>query len=770
MTGRKQGERLASRFRLLRRLGAGGLGEVWLAEDESESRRVAVKLLGEEHTRQPARVDHFRREFEVAQSLVHPAIVRPGEFLEEDGCHFFTMPALPGGHIGQQAGKTWSDSARRLLPVCDALAYAHRKGVIHGDIKPHNILLDESGAASLTDFGAARLPDAARDPQAKKAGGSLAYMSPQRIEGRPAETSDDVYALGCVLYESLCGFPPYAPDISEASIRGGQLAAPAAPGGLPPIPEALAKLVTAMLARDKARRPVTVQAVRAALDEIVQESAPESGPEAVSEIVARARAGDGSPAAAPALQRRSGVPLWLAYALGGFLLVVAAVLFLVLPRVAEERESSRPPPQPIARQEETPRQDPRQLRAQRDAADEAMGEMLQDRNYLATLQPALWSDGAWEQALAEEQKGDDFYRRREYPDAQGAYGKAGEMLRELRGQAPEIGRAALEAALQAIESGGQAAALAELEKAEILLGESDPEVQSAARRAAKLPEIMEAVAAARAAARDGSLEAQRSAWQAVLKIDPDRQSARSALSAVNARLEQSLFTTRMSRGHAALAEGDLDAARAAFEAAAKQRPNDSAPGEALAALALEERGERLARLQAAAMSGKFAEDWRRAADNYRGMLQIDANIVTAQRGLAEAEARARLDDTLENTIANAQGLNRDDAWQRGRQLLDEAGGVANPGPRLSGQVERLRQVLTVAATPAPVQLQSDGLTEVTIYHVGRLGSFDSRILQLRPGAYTAVGTRDGFRDVRREFVVAPEGLRDPLVLICTEPI
>ena len=129
-------------------------------------------------------------------------------------------------------------------------------------------------------------------------------MSPQRIEGRPAETSDDVYALGCVLYELLCGFPPYAPDISEKSIRSGQLAAPAAPGALPPIPAALAKLVTAMLARDKARRPVTVQAVRVALDGILQESAPESGPEAVSEIVARARAGDGSPAAAPALQRR----------------------------------------------------------------------------------------------------------------------------------------------------------------------------------------------------------------------------------------------------------------------------------------------------------------------------------------------------------------------------------------------------------------------------------------------------------------------------------
>ena len=768
MTDRKQGDLLASRFRLTRRLGTGGLGEVWLAEDERESRQLALKLLWEEHAGSPARVEHFRREFSVARSLVHPAIVRPREFFDDDQRPFFTMPALAGGHIGQQTGKTWSDCARRLLPICDALAYAHRKGVIHGDIKPHNILLDNTGAANLTDFGAARLPGAAPDKRTRRGGGSLAYMSPQLIEGRPAEIRDDVYALGCVLYELLCGFPPYAPDISETSIRSGQLAAPAAPDGSPPIPEALAELATGMLARDRGRRPVTVQAVRTALEEILQESASSEGPEPAAAIVARARAAGSSPA--PALQRRTGVPLWLAYALGGLLLVAAAALFIVLPRIAEERASSRPPPRPVLTQEEAPRQDLRLLRMQREGADEALGDMLQDRNYLATLQPALWSGGAWEQAIAEERKGDEYYRQREYPDAQAAYGRAGEMLRELREQAPEIGREALEEALQAIESGDQATAMAELEKAEILLGDADPEVQSAVRRASKLPEIMEAVAAARAAGRDGSLEEQRSAWQAVLKIDPERRSARTALSSVNTRIEQALFTTRMSRGHAALGEGDLEAARAAFEAAKKQRPNDSAPVEALAALELEERGESLAQLQAAAMAGKFAEDWRKAAANYRGMLEIDSNIVAAQRGLAEAEERVRLDDSLENTIANAQGLNRENAWRQGRRLLDEAGSVPNPGARLSGQIERLRRVLTVAATPAPVQLQSDGLTEVTIYHVGRLGSFDSRVLQLRPGAYTAVGTRDGFRDVRREFVVAPEGLRGPLVLICTEPI
>ena len=761
---------LAARFRLLRLLGSGGLGEVWLAEDVREGRERALKLLADEHARHPTHIDRFRREFSVAQSLVHPAIVRPEEFVSDGNSHFFTMPVVPGGHVGERAGESWSDAARRLLPVCDALAYAHRKGVVHGDIKPQNVLLDESGAACLTDFGAAVLPDAADDGRVRRPGGSLAYMSPQRLEGRPARTSDDVYGLGCVIYELLCGFPPFAPDISEQAIRSAALEPPAAPAGRPQFPVELAELVSAMLARDEGSRPLTMQAVRAALDEILADSATAEGTSQAAAIVARARSGGPDGAPPPPLQRSSGVPVWVAYALGGLLLAAAAVLFFALPRFAEERASRRPPPERIVQEAEAPRQDMQLLRVQREAADAAMGDMLQDRNYLTALQPSLWSGGAWEQAIAEEENGDGFYRRREYPEAQGAYAKAGKMLRELREQAPAIGRRALEEALRAIESGDQAAALAELEKAGILLGATDPEVQSASRRAARLPEIMQAVAEARGRMREGSLQEQRAAWQAVLGIDPERQSARRELSAVNARIDRQLFNSRMSRGHAALGEGDVEAARTAFEAARNQRPNDPGPVEALAALELEERGQRLAQLQAAAMAGRFSEDWRKAADNYRGMLEIDSNIVAAQRGLAEAEQRARLDDALEDTIANARLLNRDDAWQRGKRLLDEAVAIANPGARLDGQIGRLEQVLAVAATPTPVRLRSDGLTEVTIFHVGRLGSFDDRMVQLRPGAYTAVGTRDGYRDVRREFIVAPEGLPEPLVLICTDPI
>ncbi len=770
MTERRKGEVLASRYRLVRPLGTGGLGEVWLVQDTQDGKEVALKLLAGEFSRVAARVDHFKREFAVSQSLVHPAIVRPEAFLAEGDSHFFTMPLLPGGHIGESSSAPWSDAARLLLPLCDALAYAHCKGVVHGDLKPQNILLDESGAPLLTDFGAARLIDAAPDTRIRRAGGTHAYMSPQLQDGRPPEISDDVYALGCVAYELFCGFPPNAPDSSEERTRSGQLAAPAAPDGLPELPKALAELVLAMLAGDQARRPVTMQAVRAALEEILVDSPSAEHATESAAIVARARTRPVDGAETPALRGRPGVPVWLTYALGGVLLAVAAFLYFALPRFAEQRAADRPPPTRVIEETRAPAEDRQLLRIQRDAADEAMGDMLQDRNYLAALQPNLWSGGGWEQAVAAEREGDDFYRRREYPDSQNAYRRAGEMLQGLREQAPEIGRKSLEEALEAIESGDQAEAIAALEKAGILLGEADPDVQLAERRARNLPEVMQAVANARAARRDGSLEEQRVAWQAVLKIDLDRQSARKALAEVNAGLDQALFGSRMSRGHAALSEGDLATARAAFEAARKQRPNASEPAEALAALELEERGQRLAELQAAAMAGKFREDWRKAASNFRGMLEIDENIVSAQQGLAAAERRVRLDDALENTIANAQQLNRDDAWQRGKALLDEAVSVAGPGPRLSEQVSRLEQVLTIAATPAPVRLRSDGLTEVTIYYVGRLGSFGERRLELRPGAYTAVGTREGFRDVRREFIVAPEGLADPLVLICTEPI
>ena len=126
----------------------------------------------------------------------------------------------------------------------------------------------------------------------------------------------------------------------------------------------------------------------------------------------------------------------------------------------------------------------------------------------------------------------------------------------------------------------------------------------------------------------------------------------------------------------------------------------------------------------------------------------------------------RLD--YENT--NPDRLNDDANWQAANQLLDYARAIDTSGPVLTSQINRLAKTLELAQIPLPVRFESDNLTEVVVYKVGKLGTFVSRTLDLKPGAYVAVGTRAGYRDVRRNFRVVPDGTMSPVVVRCEEPI
>ena len=226
----------------------------------------------------------------------------------------------------------------------------------------------------------------------------------------------------------------------------------------------------------------------------------------------------------------------------------------------------------------------------------------------------------------------------------------------------------------------------------------------------------------------------------------------------------------MARGYAAQAGGDLAGARSAFDAALRQRPGDEQAKAARAQADTDQQLAELSTLTTQARALESSERWADALKRYQEVLARDANLADARQGEERSRYRADLDDRLRRELGNAERFNDDAVLAKAQALLVAAKGVPQPGPVLAAQVADLDRLLAVARTPVQVMLESDNLTDVTVFKVGRLGAFGNRKLELRPGTYTVVGSRPGYRDVRRTFRVAPDGATDPVVVRCEEPI
>lgn len=253
------GRRLRGRYRLERRVGAGGMGVVWRARDEERGGRlIAIKTLPDALRDDPQGLKQLRREADLAIELRHPAIVGVNHLETESDGIFMVMEYVEGSSLAQRLAKRERlspDEVRRLAGcLCAALAYAHARGVIHRDIKPANILLAPDGA-KLADFGIAtvvretlsRLSGPRDDPRM----GTLPYMAPEQVSGRGATPSTDLYQLAATLYECLAGHPPFYQGAIEHQI----LNVPVPP--LTDVPAALASVIVRALEKDPAARPAS---------------------------------------------------------------------------------------------------------------------------------------------------------------------------------------------------------------------------------------------------------------------------------------------------------------------------------------------------------------------------------------------------------------------------------------------------------------------------------------------------------------------------------
>jgi eukaryotic-like serine/threonine-protein kinase len=262
------------RYRIVRKLGSGGMADVYLAEDEELGRRVAIKILNDRHANDEQFVERFRREAKNAAGLSHPNIVSIYDRGEAEGTYYIAMEYLDGRSLKELV------VARGPLPIADtiaftrqvlgALRFAHRKGVVHRDIKPHNVMADADGRLKVTDFGIARA-GASQMTEAGSIIGTAQYLSPEQARGAAVDQRSDLYSVGVVLYEMLTGTVPFNGE-TPVEIAMRHLSDTPQPPSIkrPEIPPDLDMVVLRSLAKNPEDRFQTAEEMDAELERVAQ--------------------------------------------------------------------------------------------------------------------------------------------------------------------------------------------------------------------------------------------------------------------------------------------------------------------------------------------------------------------------------------------------------------------------------------------------------------------------------------------------------------------
>ncbi len=805
-----KGTRLADRYTLDRRLGDGGEAQTWLASDRLTRGAVALKIV----PNVTRHAERLRDEWQLQIRLMHAHIVRAFEFHSDDDYAFYSQQFIDGPDLGALAGRPFGETVPAVALVADALRYLHGKGIVHRDLKASNILLDRNGAPYLADFGvAARVGE-------RKGGGSLVAQSPQSLDGQGAQPADDIFALGALIFELVRGRPPYSGAVSVDAIRETPAEALEAADGSA-LPQSLVRLVAQMLGKDPEERP-TAEAVAGQFEALGIRPGPAKLERSAAAAIADERietaesvhptrparpdvAPAGPPAAGPGISPRT-----LGVALAAALALLLGVVFLLPQTVDDEPRPTRPAAplgdDAVTGPAEVDRADDESLlgekRATREFQPEArgidderiqfnendadfsgmdanerarfnaemiLGELLSNLETLKQRGVERWAGAAYRRAEEFYAAGDKAYLERDYIAAERNYLDAISVLEPLFDRIEPEFEKALDGARAAFEAEDWPEALRLYELA-VAITPGHPDALAGLERTRNLDDVLRLVDRGLAYEEDMELEAAEASFARAAEIDPLWEPAQQGLRRVQATRTKMAFDARMSEGFEALQDGDFLSARAAFRTAEKLMPESREPADGLQQVDQGLRLQNIGALEREAQALERDEHWEAAATTYEEILKIDANLAFAIDGLAGARRMAGLHATLDEYIADPDRLSNPSVIQKATTLLVDITRMGDIGPRLAGQRDELSQLLKRAATPVPVELVSDNLTQVSVYKVGVLGRFNSTELALRPGTYVAVGVRPGFRDVRLEFRVAPELDMQPVVVRCEEPI
>jgi len=400
----------------------------------------------------------------------------------------------------------------------------------------------------------------------------------------------------------------------------------------------------------------------------------------------------------------------------------------------------------------TPAVDPEKLALEKQAAEQKLAEYLEIKKDLDDQGAIEWGADSYAEMAAIGARADSLLIDKAYQPATAAYAQAAIIGRGLARRSGEALQRMLAEGRTALAEGNGADARNKF-KVALLIDPANQAAQNGLKRSQSIEKVKQLIETGKQHETDGAFSLARDAYQKALGHDPEAEAARRALARVTGLIREQQFIQSMSAGLAALHDKNYELARTRLIEAKALKPDSREVSDALSQVDQALRLARIDLLRDAAKQAEQSENWQSALKSYLAALNIDQNLQFAAHGKERARQQIQIAKRLDYYLTQPRVLESDKQLENAILLLYEARETTPRGPKLTSRINNLDALVTAAQTPVLVTIDSDNLTQIAVYKVGKLGRFARRELKLRPGTYTVVGARDGYQDVRRKIVV-----------------
>jgi tetratricopeptide (TPR) repeat protein len=413
--------------------------------------------------------------------------------------------------------------------------------------------------------------------------------------------------------------------------------------------------------------------------------------------------------------------------------------------------------------------DPAIQALEKQKAEKALETFLKLKKGIEEKGVAEWGGKEYEEMTTLSREADERFMDHRFLAAAEKYAQARSKAAELTDTTQAVFQRLLEEGRKALKDGDSNISQKKFRTALMIEPFSDP-AQRNLERAEKLDAVNRLMESGKNHENNNRFAFAHTDYQEALKLDPESKDAQKALNRVKKRIVGQQFQKLMSDGLTAYYNGNYQSARIKLSKAKSFRPDSPEVQNALYQVDEAIRLSKIEKLRQKAMTAEKTEDWEQALKSYLAVLKIDPNISFALQGKERALEQIQIGKRIRFFLQKPDAMESNPQLQNAVLVIEEAENLQPRGPRLRERLDELKALVDVARTPVKVTIESDNLTEVAVYKVGKLGRFTTRELSLRPGSYTLVGSRDGYKDVRQKIIVKPRHKALRVMVICRNKV